>query len=229
MSWRGGARPTCQAPWPPSSATPATRRGIGSSRGQARVAMGDPCVCPSISGTSSVSQSSPILAFGCRDACCVGADRAGRGRRGSSVCRGPSHQTPPASIPSFSARGAGSRCGWLTALPQTGRVPAGPADGRAQDGRGFLPPVLSPERSRAPCFKRCRERPSGAGGGQLPAQGRSGNTVCWDGRGLASPAKRDFPAVTGRAERACADRLLVSLGSCDIRPPARMMQRPARG
>ena len=189
VSWRGGARPTCQAPWPPSSATPASRRGIGSSRGQARVAMGDPCVCPSISGTSSVSQSSPILAFGCRDACCVGADRAGRGRRGSSVCRGPSHQTPPASIPSFSARGAGSRCGWLTALPQTGRVPAGPADGRAQDGRGFLPPVLSPERSRAPCFKRCRERDP-LGPGAVSSQRRGGLGTPSAGTAAASPPLR---------------------------------------
>ena len=134
-SWRGRARPRCQASWPPLSPPPAPCRGDRLTSGhQAWVGTGDPCTCPSISGTSSVSQTSPILAFSCGDACCVRGLTELPGGRGAAVSAADPHtrrhsprsRASPHVVPGAAVVGwrlfpglDASLPGWLKAVPGT--------------------------------------------------------------------------------------------------------------
>ena len=71
--------------------------------------------------------------------------------------------------------------GWLEAVPGTDAASFHPCCRQSRIG---------PSASGVP-----RETPWGRGW-SAPSQGRSGNTICCDGRSLASPGKHDFPAVT---------------------------------
>lgn len=211
VSWRGGARPTCQAPWPPlPGATPATRGGQGH-LGPSAGGSGRPLRLPEHLRDQQRSSPVPSWPSAAGMLAVSGADRAGRG--GGAALSGPRTFAPDAQPLDPEARTWCREPLWLAdGSSQTGCVPAGLADGRAQDGRGFLPPVLSARAESGPCFKRCRERDPLGPGAVSSQPGRSGNTARWT---AAAPLPCEArTAVTGRAERASADRLLVSLGSC---------------